>query len=257
MYTSINACASSGSVASCGASVYATSLSPEERLLALTVYQQAAQINDSRASIELSSEQLQKLREQVKESLDKARESKKDAGFWGDLSEFLGSDLGTVLIAAAAIAAAVVTGGAAVAVLAVIACAASLAASHAKELGIPESVAVGIAVVATVASLCCGNAGGLVGLAKALQVAGAACKVGGAACGAASAKYEHDAANQSADARAAQGEQTLTNADMDDAFANLSTAVDRKNQSAAQASAIQRQTAASNQAILDNWGASA
>jgi hypothetical protein len=257
MSTSINACATSSSVAGCGLSFNAASLSPEERLLALTVYQQATQISDSRASIELSSDQVEKLRAQVKESLDKARESKKDAGFWGDLSEFLGSDLGTVLIAAAAVAAAVATGGAAVAVLAVIACAASLAASHAKELGIPESVAVGIAVVASVASMCVGNAQGLVGLAKALQVAGAACKVGGAACGAASAKYEHDAANQSADARAAQGEQTLANADMDDAFATLSAAVDRKNQSAQQASHIQQQTAASNQAILDNWRASA
>lgn len=255
MTANINACGASNGVATCGFS--ASSLSPEERLLALTVYQQSTQIAQSRGSIELSSEQIEKLREQVKESLDKARESKKDAGFWGDISDFLGSDLGTVLIAAAAVAAAVATGGAAVAVLAVIACAASLAASHAKELGIPESVAVGIAVVASVASLCCGNAGGLVGIAKGLQVAGAACKVAGAGAGAVSAKYEHDAANQSADAREAEGEQTLTNADMDDAFANLSAAVERKNQSARQASSIQQQTAASNQVILDNWGASA
>jgi hypothetical protein len=214
-------------------------------------------MTDSRSNVSLSREQIDKLREQVKESLDKARDAKKDASFWSDLSEFMGSDLGTVLIAAAAVAAAVVTGGAAVAVLAIIACAASLAASHAKELGIPESVAVGIAVVASLASLCCGNAQGLAGLAKALQVAGAACKVAGAGCGVASAKYEQNAGNYSADARDAQGEQSLTNADMDDAFARLSEAVGRREQSAQTASSIQRQSVATSQVILDNWGASA
>lgn len=255
MTASITA-ASAGSA--CTLAGYSTTgLSAEERLLALMVQSQATDMTESRSNVSLSREQIDKLREQVKESLDKARDAKKDASFWSDLSDFLGSDLGTILIAAAAVAAAVVTGGAAVAVLAIVACAASLAASHAKELGIPESVAIGIAVVASVASLCCGNAQGLVGVAKALQVAGAACKVGGAASGTVAAKYEKDAGNYSADAREAQGEQTLTNADMDEAFARLSAAVERRNHSAEAASGIQQHSAAASQVILNNWGASA
>jgi hypothetical protein len=255
--TATIASTSAGACTSALSDYSTTGLSAEERLLTLIVHSQTSEMAESRSNVSLSREQIDKLREQVKESLDKARDSKKDASFWSDVSDFLGSDLGTVLIAAAAVAAAVVTGGAAVAVLAIIACAASLAASHAKELGIPESVAVGIAVVASVASMCVGNAGGMVGLAKALQVAGTACKIGGAACGTVSAKYEQDAGNYSADARDAQGEQTLSNADMDEAFAKLSAAVERQNQSAKAASSIQQQSAASNQAILNDWRASA
>src|SRR5882672_9603897 len=121
-------------------------LSPEERLLALVVYTQTTQLNGAKTEINLNAEQLEKLREQVKKALDDAREAKKDAGFWGGLAKIFGSDLATVAEAVAAVAAGVATGGAAAAILAVVAAAATMAADHAKELGIPPEVAMAIAV---------------------------------------------------------------------------------------------------------------
>ena len=261
--SSIGATSASGTAAT-SFSCETCSLSPEERLLALSVYQQARQMIESRTSINLSAEQLDKLRDQVHKALDEARDAKKDSGFWGGLAKVFKGDIATLAMAVAAVAACIVTGGAAAAVLAVIAAAASFAASHAKELGIPESVAVGIAVAASVAALCCGNASGLVGVASTLQqtantvrtvaTAGAAvAQLSGAGCGVAAAKYEQDAEHFSADAKQSQGEQELTSGDIDEALDRLQAALNRQNGNTRVASHIQQQSEASNQAILNNW----
>src|SRR3970040_2244036 len=77
------------SSSTCGASA-------EERMLALIVYTQTSQLNSAETSINLSFEQLEQLRDEVKRALEQAKEAKKDAGFWGDLAKLLGSDLATI-----------------------------------------------------------------------------------------------------------------------------------------------------------------
>jgi hypothetical protein len=241
-----------------------TALSPEERMLALVVYSQASQMNEARTSIDLNAEQLERLREQVRKALDEAREAKKDAGFWGGLAKIFGSDLASIASAVAALAAVVATGGTAAAILAVVAATASFAADHAKELGLPESVAMAIALAASAAALCCGDAKGLFKVSA--QVAKTAndfktCataaaitfKAGGAACSAGEAVYERDAAYFQADAQQADGLQDLASADMDAAIDRLSTALERQNSAIEILSSTQQQAMASSFAVLGNW----
>jgi len=240
-------------------------LSPEERLLALMVYTQTTQMNGAKTDVSLNAEQLEKLREQVKKALDDAREAKKDSGFWGGLAKLFGSDLATVAEAVAAVAAVVATGGAAAAILAAVAAAATLAADHAKELGIPVEVAMVIAVAASVASFCCGNAKGLVDVSKRVSdtakdvrlcatIVAQSSKAAGAGCSVVEGKYDQHAAYFHADARAAEGQQQIVSADIDDALDRLGAALDHQDSAVKIAGSMQQQSAAANYAILNNWG---
>jgi len=241
-------------------------LSPEERLLALVVYTQTTQLDAAQTSVNLNFDQLEKLREEVKKALDAAREAKKDAGFWGGLAHIFGGDVASIASAVAAVAAVVVSGGAAAAILAVVAAAATIAAEHAKQLGIPPEVAMVIAVVASAASLCCGNSEGLLRFSDAVKnvatkvrvwanVAAAAGKAAGGGLGIVEGKYEQDAGNLHADARLAEGSQDLVSSDIDDALDRFAAAVEHQDDAVKTTSGIQQQSAGSNYTILDNWGA--
>lgn len=243
-------------------------LSPEERLLALVVYTQASQMNEAKTSVNLNAEQLEKLREQVKKALDEAREAKKDSGFWGGLAKLFGSDLASVASAVAAVAAVVATGGGAAAILAVVAAAATLAADHAKELGIPTEVAMAIAIAASVASLCCGDGKALFKVSDTVkeiakdvkvvaQASSAAFKAEGAGCGMVAANYERDAGHARADARLAQGHQDLVSADIEEALDRFSSALDDQNSAVKLTSGVLQQSSAANHALLSNWGGAA
>jgi len=234
----------------------------------LVVYTQTTQLNGAKTDINLNAEQLEKLREQVKKALDEARDAKKDSGFWGGLAKLFGSDLASVAEAVAAVAAVVATGGAAAAILAVVAAAATMAADHAKELGIPPEVAMAIAVTASVAGLCCGDAKGLFDVSKGVSnaakdvrlwanVAAGASKAAGGGCSIVEGKYERDAGYFHADARSAQGHQDIVSADMDEAFDRFSAALDRQDGAIKLTSDIQQQSATANSTILDNWGGAA
>jgi len=243
-----------------------TGLSPEERMLALIVYSQASQMAEAKTTINMNAEQLEKLREQVKEALDKAREAKHHSGFWGSLSKLFSGDIASIASAVAAVAAVIATGGAAAAVLAVVAVAASFAAEHAKELGIPPGVAMAIAIGASAAALCCGNAKGLLDLGKVVQdtaktvklvatvTQGTAMAAGGG-CHMVEGKFERDAGYLEADARSAQGQQRIVSSDIDEALDWFSEAVDHQNKATRLTSDIQLQSSSSNDAILNNWGA--
>jgi len=241
------------------------SVSPEERMLALVVYSQAAQTNEAKTSIELSAEQLEKLREQIMKALDDARAAKKESGFWGGLSKILGSDLASLASAVAALAMVVGSGGAAAPILAVIATAASFAAEHAEDLGIPMEVAMAIAIAASVAALCVGDTKGLFKVSEQVKTvasdvktcataAAVTFKAEGALCGAAQAGYERAAKYADADARHSDGLTDLVNADMEGAFDRLSEAISRQGSAFELTSRIQQQTAASGFAIVNNWG---
>ena len=138
---------------SCGAS-------PEARMLALMVHNQLAQGESARTSIQLSEEQLQRLRETIREALAEAREAQDDSGFWGDVGDVLGGDIATLAQVVAVAAACVATGGAAAIALGAISIACTVAAKYADELGIPPKVAIGIAIAAAVTSLASGQFGG-------------------------------------------------------------------------------------------------
>jgi len=266
MSSMINAAASSStstltvavSSARCGASA-------EERLLALIVHTQTSQLNAAETSVTLSFEQIEQLRDEVKRALEQAKEAKKDAGFWADIADLLGSDLATLATAVAAIAAVVASGGAATAILAVIAASASLAADHAEELGIPPEVAAAVAVAAGVASFMCGDTRGLFkvtdavrDVAKGVQLyAGVTAGVSTASGGGASmveAKYELEASYAYADARHASGRQGVVSSDMADAFDRLSAALDKQDAAIRVTSDIRQQSAASSDFVLSNFG---
>ncbi len=232
------------------------------------VYTQVGQMKDAKISVNLNAEQLEELRAQVKKSLDEAREAKKDSGFWSGLADVFGSDIGQICMAVAAAAAVVASGGAAAAILAVVAAAATLAADHAKELGIPAEVAVAIAVTASVASLACGNGTALLSVGKTIkdvatvvqvtaQVAGATSQAAGAGCEMEAAKYEQDASYAQAGARSSEGQQVLVCADMDEALERFSEAVDSQSSAVNVTSGVVQRSTAANQAILNNWGGAA
>ncbi len=243
-------------------------VSPEERLLALVVYTQSSQLHAAETSVNLNFDQLAKLREQVKKAIDEAREAKKDAGFWGGLAKIFGGDVASIASAVAAVAAVIASGGAAAAILAVVAAAATIAADHAKELGIPPEVAMAIAVTACVAGLCCGDAKGLFKVSESVAnaatktrtwaTAGAAAfKATGGGLGVVQGKFEEDAGLHHADARWAEGRQDVVSADIDDALDRFAAAVEHQDSAIKTTSSIQRQSAASDYAILNNWGGAA
>jgi hypothetical protein len=243
-------------------------LSTEEQMLALIVYTQVSQMGEAKTSINLNAEQLEKLREQVREALEKAMEAEKDSGFWGGLAKLFGGDLASIASAIAAVAVAIGSGGAAVAILAVVATAVSLAAEHAEDLGIPAEVAMAIAVAASVAALCCGDGKGLFEVSQKVRdicrdvktyasAAALTFKAEGAVYGGVAAGYERAAKYEQANARLADGRQDLVMVDMDEAFARLSAAFDQCNAAVERTSAIQQQSAASGYAMLTNWGGAA
>jgi hypothetical protein len=267
MSTSITSASTYGAPA-CGLGATDSTLSPEERLLALVVYAQVSQMSEAKTSINLNAEQLEKLRDQVMKALDEAREAKQDSGFWGGLAKLFGSDLASIASAVAAVAAVVASGGAAAAILAVVAAAATLAADHAKELGIPTEVAMVIGITAGVASLCCGNGEALFKVSDTVkdvangvkivgQASAAAFQIEGSAFGMVAAKYEREAGYHQADARSAQGSQDLTSADIDEALDRLATALERQNTAVKLTSGVLEQSSAANGAILNNWGGAA
>lgn len=260
--------AAGGSSAAALAGCASTGLSVEERLLALVVYSRASQMADAKTSVDLNAEQLERLREQVKQALAEAREAKQDAGFWGGLSDLFSGDLATLATAVAAVAAVVASGGAAAAVLAVVAAAASFAAEHAEELGIPQEVAMGIAIAASVASLACGNAEGLIKVSGSVrhtaqsvklgaQIAQGACVATGGGLHVVEGKYEQDAGYALAEARRGQGQQELTSADIDEALDRFAAALEQRTSAATVTSNIAQQSAASHYAVLNNWGGAA
>jgi hypothetical protein len=239
-------------------------VTPEERLLALVVYSQLTQADTAKESVNMSFDELAKLRQEVKEALDKAKEAQHRSGFWGAISSILGGDIGAIASAVAAVAAVVATGGAAAAVLAVVASAVSLASQHAKELGIPPEIAMGIGIVAAGAALCCGNIGGFFQASEAAKkiattvklVAGITAGVAqsaGAGTSIASGVFGKVATDAQADASWAGGQQDLTNMDIDDAMKSLAAALDQQQAVSETVSKGNSNHHASCDRVLDSW----
>jgi len=231
---------------------------PEARLLALIVQNQLAQGESAKTSVNLSQEQLQRIREEVRQALEAAREANEDSGFWGDLGDVLGGDIATLAEVVVVAAASVATGGAAALVVAAVAIGCTLASKYADELGIPPNVAIGIGIAAAVMSVASGNiaAGGSVATlasasngavvvgAEAAQVSqlvqvaeqvkycaslvAPAATAAGAGAHMVEGYYAHEAGDHAADARGAQTREKLEAMDIDVAIELLGKAVDRQ-----------------------------
>lgn len=227
-------------------------------MLALMVHSQLAQGDSARTSIKLSEEQLQRLRETIREALAEAREAQDDSGFWGDIGDVLGGDIATLAQVVAMAAACVATGGTAAIALTAIAVACTIASKYADELGIPPEVAIGIALAAAVTSVASGQLGGVAqgaslvgasggvvqagsGVAQASKLAQLARDVGsvarvvapaataaGAVAQGVSGYYAGEAAHRTADAQAGRSEETLEGMDLDAAIELLTRAIDRE-----------------------------
>jgi hypothetical protein len=216
----------------------ARSLSSEEQLLALLVYSQLKQMDCAETSIAVSGEQLEQLKQEAAAALQRAQEAQEDSGFWGAIADFLGSDIGQVAAVVAAAAAVVATAGAGSAIVAAVAAAVSIAAQRAEELGIPPEVAMVIAIVAAVASLCVGNGAGLFDIGNAVKttaanvhtaatVAQGAATVGAGGATVAKGKYDGDVQHARADARSANGRTELEKSQIDEATQRLAAALDQ------------------------------
>lgn len=234
------------SAPSCGAS-------PEARMLALMVYTQVVQADSAQTSVKLNEQQLKDLRAAVREAIEAAREANDDSGFWGDIGDVLGGDIASLAQVVAVAAACVATGGTAALVLGAIAVGCAIAASHAEELGIPPSVALGIGIAGAVAGVMSGNLGAGVGVAgaastastastaaaqgaelanTALQVArdaklvAAAAQLGGAAANGVAGYYAGEAIDYKADAARARGASALESIEIDEAIDQFERAVE-------------------------------
>jgi len=212
---------------------------PEQRLLALIVYNQLIQSQGAETSVELSHEELKLLREEVHEALEKAREAQEDSGFWSDISDAFSGDIAGLAQLVVVAAATVASGGTAAVVLGAIALGATLASKYAEELGIPPKVAMCIGIAAAVASVASGNiGGGAQAIGTTAQIANgvkswasgveAAALVAGGTAHGISGQYSGDAIEHRADARSAKLGEDLESMELDDAIELLSAAVDRQ-----------------------------
>jgi hypothetical protein len=222
------------------------------------VKSQLVQGESAKVSVNLNQEQLKQLREQVKEALEEARDADGNSGFWGDIGDALGGDIGSLAEVVAVAAAVAASGGTAAIVLGAIAVACTLASKYADELGIPPKVAIGIGIAAAVSSVLSGNfaASGQVAAAAGASQAAAAVGNGaaqvskathvlreiafaakltaagangtGAIANGVSAYYHSDALNHDADAHQVQSRETLTSMDIDAAVEVLSRSIDRQ-----------------------------
>jgi hypothetical protein len=212
-------------------------LSLRERMLLLAVQSELSRMDVAESCIDVSSEQMAHLREQVREALAAAREAQKDAGFWGMLGDLLGGDV-AVLAQLVAMTAAAAMGGPAALVLVAVAAGATLASRYAEELGLPQGVAIALGIAAGLCAAVSGNfAAGVAPITSqqlalhsvktAAQVTSVAATGGGAASGAVAAYHESEGAEHRADAAAGERAQVLESMQLDACLAALERALSR------------------------------
>lgn len=218
---------------------HASGLSPEEQLLTLLVFSEVSRSDAAKGSINLSSEQLNTLREQAQKALAAARKAQDHSGFWGMISNLLSGDIASLAKVVAMAAAAVATGGTAALVLGAIAVGATLAAKYADKLGIPPNVAIGLGVAAGLAAVASGNVGGGISQFTSLGQAANATRLlyegvavtataGGAASHGIAGYYQGQALDFQADTKQLDNEQVLESANIDANLENLQAALERQ-----------------------------
>jgi hypothetical protein len=204
-------------------------------LLAILVQTQTTTQSGARTDIEWNAQRLDELKQQLADSIQKAKEASEHSGFLGFLGDVFGSDIAQVAGAVAAVAAMVATAGAA-APLIMIAIAESLqlAAKAGAQLGLDPKLCMALSVASVAVGLCTGT-GELQAATKIAQVArdvelganlaqGAATATGGALRYAA-ASYHSDSLHYQADVVLSRGHKDATNLDLYDALSMLQRAI--------------------------------
>ncbi len=271
MVPSVSPMPASGAPPEAPASVAASAsrgASSQERLLALIVCTQTTQLRAAESSVNLSFEEISRLREEVREALEKAREAQEDSGFWSDIGKLFSGDLASLAQVVAAAAAIAATGGTAVAVLSAIALATSLATKYGEELGIPPEVALSIGLAAGVASVCCGDLSGVTSVSAAVKatagdiklyanLVGAGATIGGGVASGVSEQYHADAVDHRADARWADARNGVESMDIDESIERFSAAVDRQNSAIGAVATINQREYSGAHSILNNMAGAA
>lgn len=243
-------------------------LSPQERLLFLFVLSELSRSDSAEASIDVSSERLQVLREEARKALAAAREAQEKSGFWGKIAQVLDGDIAAICQVVAVLASAVAGGAPAAIVLAAIAAGASLASRYGEELGLPPNVCVALGVAG---GLCAAASGNFVSSTTALtgyratahtvkvgaQVTGAAATAAGSGARVYSGYHAGAAVDAHADARSSEHAQALAGMDIDAAVAELERSLERRTFLLEQGATFVDSDRRSAQAVLANWAGAA
>ena len=203
-------------------------------LLAVLVQTQTTTQSGARTDIEWNAQRLDELKQQLADSIQKAKDAANDSGFFGFLGDIFGSDIAQIAGAIASVAAIVATGGAsAPLVMIAVAEGLQLGAKAGAELGLDPNLVMALSLASVAVGLC--TPGGVQAVGKLADVArgvelgarvtqGAATAVGGG-LHYVSAQYHASDLHYQADVVVCKGDQDMTNLDFDDAVSMLQRAL--------------------------------
>lgn len=230
-------------------------------LLALLVQSQTASQCGSKSDIEINSQKLEELKQQLADSIQKAKEASEKSGLLGFLGNVFGNDVAQVAGAVAAAAAIVASGGAAAVVLMVaLSEGLQLGAKFGAELGLDPKLCMALSLASVAVGLCTGT-----GEAKAVsaltegasyveltaKVVQGGATVTGAALNYSSAHYHAKDLRYQASAGVVQANEDTTNLDLDDALDALQRSLSTGQHELESVSAMQRNDSDTNTALAD------
>lgn len=197
-------------------------------LLAVLLQAQTTSQTSSRTDVELNAQQLDALKQQLADAIQKAKDAADDSGFFGFLGDIFGSDIAQIAGAVASIAAIVVTGGAAAPLIAIaLSEALQLAAKAGAELGFAPELCFALAVASVAVGFCGGSGGAqalgtLTSTARDVQLVAKITQGVGTIQGGilhyVAGQYHADCLNYQADATGISAQSEATNLDMDEAL---------------------------------------
>jgi hypothetical protein len=229
-------------------------------MLACIMNSRGSQEATARANIEHAHELLERARDELEKAMARAEEAGDDAGFWGDVSNALGSDVASIAGLTAAVALAVATGGAgAPAVIALVAAGLAVGAKVGQELGADPRLVAALSASGALLGLFAGNAAGAGSAWTTVAQVSSAVQSGASAAGGGASIAEGHYRGQEIDARAdqtaAQGRQNQQWLRIDLAIAELERACRDVSQAKERASSVVETENGGNAAILSKIGA--
>ncbi|HEY4105303.1 MAG TPA: hypothetical protein VGM44_15505 [Polyangiaceae bacterium] len=217
-------------------------------LLALMVRARATSQASSISDVQVDQNNLENLRKQLADAVEKAKEASEHSGFFGALSSVFGSDIAQIAGAVAAVAAVVATGGAAAPlILMAVSMAMEEAAKLGPQLGLDPKLCMAIGLAGAAVGLCSGagttqSAGTIASIARDVkvgaQITEGTATIAGAGLGQVSAGYHSDQLNDQADATGFQAQSDVTNMDFSTALSLLQESLDTEHHETNTASAI-------------------
>lgn len=229
-------------------------------LLAILIQTQTTSQSGARTDIEWNAQRLDELKQQLADSIQKAKDAADDSGFFGFLGDIFGSDIAQIAGAIASVAAVVATGGAsAPLVMIALAEGLQLGAKAGAELGLDPNLCMALSLASAAVGLC--TPGGVQAVGKLADVAravefgakvtqGAATAAGGG-LHYVSAQYHASDLHYQADIAVCNGRKDMTNLDFDDAVSLLQRALRTAQHETNTVSQIVQSDADANTALSD------